>query len=719
MARIYPSPLGRLFILAASAAFGIVAAAQSPTASQPSPSASQAPPSPASPLQVKTRLVTVDVVATNSHGAAVRDLKPEDFEISDSGRQKIEKFAFIDKSPSFAPGAHVAQQALPKDVFTNQAALTNLAMPPTIVLMDSLNTETENLMQTRRNMLKLLGTIPQDTPVAVFLLTQSLRVVQDFTSDPARLRDAVNKAMSPSPPLDPMPEDDPNSMSLAAFDANGGQENDQTELLEDFEKDNYANTMDIRVRTTIDALTTIAHYLSGYQGRKNLIWVSASFPAVLWPDMDFGTNTGVFRASRDYGDQVQQAANALDDANVAVYPVDARGLETSQVFSAATQTTARPNSAARTMSRQIQRENTLRTDTQNTMDKLAEDSGGKTCKNTNDLSGCVEAALRDSSSYYELAYYPQDIRWDGSFHKISVKTTRSGVNLAYRRGYFASDEQTLATKQTPDQRLQKSCQDYLPSTAIPMRADLVAADRSDQIRYLVTVPASVLTITPDGTSYKLSAEMAACVFDEKAAKFQFEPHDLSRTLSGSAFANWQANGWRGFVDVPKDTTGRVRIELLDLGSGLTGSLDIIPPKETPNSAGTKIAANSQQPENSGGYTIGFSIPSGKSGSLEWSGDALVYKGDLDIKQTAPAFFSKFYFTQGFHCEAGKLIPNVANSTEEPQLHLAFQNRAGQTAKVDLTGAQPEYSGSLPVDDSAKLFFTRVWYLAHCTSPPPN
>ncbi|HXA55901.1 MAG TPA: hypothetical protein VNU84_00605, partial [Candidatus Acidoferrum sp.] len=85
MARIYPSPLGRLFILAASAAFGIVAAAQSPTASQPSPSASQAPPSPASPLQVKTRLVTVDVVATNSHGAAVRDLKPEDFEISDSG----------------------------------------------------------------------------------------------------------------------------------------------------------------------------------------------------------------------------------------------------------------------------------------------------------------------------------------------------------------------------------------------------------------------------------------------------------------------------------------------------------------------------------------------------------------------------------------------------------------------------------------------------------
>jgi hypothetical protein len=37
----------------------------------------------------------------------------------------------------------------------------------------------------------------------------------------------------------------------------------------------------------------------------------------------------------------------------------------------------------------------------------------------------------------------------------------------------------------------------------------------------------------------------------------------------------------------------------------------------------------------------------------------------------------------------------------------------QISTVDLKGAQPEYSGDLPVDSTAKAFFERVWRLAHC------
>src|SRR5579862_9786555 len=83
MPRIHPPALIRLVVLAVIALLAVCAAAQSPTAPQQPSSASQ--PS-SSPLQVKTRVVTVDVVATNSHGVAIRDLKAEDFEISESGR---------------------------------------------------------------------------------------------------------------------------------------------------------------------------------------------------------------------------------------------------------------------------------------------------------------------------------------------------------------------------------------------------------------------------------------------------------------------------------------------------------------------------------------------------------------------------------------------------------------------------------------------------------
>ena len=83
---------------------------------------------------------------------------------------------------------------------------------------------------------------------------------------------------------------------------------------------------------------------------------------------------------------------------------------------------------------------------QGTMDELAQDTGGKACKNSNDLAGCVMTALKDSSSYYEMSFYPQNVNWDGRFHKIVVKTTRPGVKLTYRRGYYALDAASLAKK---------------------------------------------------------------------------------------------------------------------------------------------------------------------------------------------------------------------------------------------------------------------------------
>jgi len=59
------------------------------------------------------------------------------------------------------------------------------------------------------------------------------------------------------------------------------------------------------------------------------------------------------------------------------------------------------------------------------------------CLNNNDISQCINRAIDDGSSYYELTYYPADRNWHGEFRKVSVKTRRVGVQLAYRAGYFA------------------------------------------------------------------------------------------------------------------------------------------------------------------------------------------------------------------------------------------------------------------------------------------
>jgi hypothetical protein len=79
-----------------------------------------------------------------------------------------------------------------------------------------------------------------------------------------------------------------------------------------------------RVRATVAALIAIADHLGTRKGRKNLVWVSSSFPVSLGYDkfdLNWTNDTG-----EDFAADVRRAARALTDANVAVYPVDGRGL---------------------------------------------------------------------------------------------------------------------------------------------------------------------------------------------------------------------------------------------------------------------------------------------------------------------------------------------------------------------------------------------------------
>ena len=99
------------FIAAAS---GIAGAAQqtdagpatSPSAAAPqtaqAPAPQTAPPQSGYSLKVNTRLVTVDVVATDSHGRPVRDLKASDFQIfQDRGtKEDLSAFSFSGASAS-------------------------------------------------------------------------------------------------------------------------------------------------------------------------------------------------------------------------------------------------------------------------------------------------------------------------------------------------------------------------------------------------------------------------------------------------------------------------------------------------------------------------------------------------------------------------------------------------------------------------------------------
>ena len=724
-----------LFALCLSAA---APAAQAPSAQAQNPPAP--PPSAAGTVKVSTRLITVDVVATDSHGNAIRDLKQGDFQVFDGhgGQQKIARFEFIDTS---APPAGPIPGSLPTSphIYANLQA-SPLKVPPTAILMDALNTSIFRQIQVRRDMILFLKSLPPDTPVAVFLLGHTVQIVQNFTTDPKLLRGAVDHAHRTPDLIEQNPQDDANSASAALQNMSPNAPANVIQSLQDFESQEYLEMMDQRVSETADAMRAIAKYLGGYPGRKNLVWFSESFPIWIEPTTDFGSDP--FIGATTYTGKVREAADALTDAQVAVYPVDARALEGPAAFSAAS-----PSQPGGNIGGALSREDSLRINSQATMDAIAEETGGRTCKNTNDLAGCVQEALNEGSSYYELAYYPENIKWDGHFQKITIKTPRKGVKLAYRRGYFAASTQMLANPGQPDQLLKDACIDPLPSTSIGLTVEPIAPretpGKPPEQRYLLTVSPSALSLAPVGSARQLNLQMAICEYDPKGDRFIYFPQDLSRPVTDALLQSWQQHGIRDIFDYEaKPENPRLRFAVLDVPSGTTGSVDVpahprdfgaipgsttpppgaAPPANTPanapppaqSSQGPAPPAAAPAPRATVTTALDFRSSSGKTGKLDWSAGKVTYQGDLAAALGASGFFQQF-FAPRYHCDAGNLVPNDPKATT-PRLALVLRGVTGPAVLVDLTGTEPQYTGDLPVDPDAKAFFTEVWKLCHCQAP---
>ena len=155
-----------------------------------------------------------------------------------------------------------------------------------------------------------------------------------------------------------------------------------------------------------------------------------------------------------------------------------------------------------------------------TMDLLARGTGGKTCTNTNDLSGCVNAALADSSTYYQLAYSPQNVKWDGSFRAISVKMTRPGVKLEYRRGYFRARYGNFGEQPNEGAAIAASLRGYAAFDGDSNHGGRGSLKIGRHSIPMTVAPAD-LSFSADGESHKLNAAMVTCVFHSKANSFQF------------------------------------------------------------------------------------------------------------------------------------------------------------------------------------------------------
>ena len=590
---------------------GELVAAQNPPAAAPSLTGDKNHPDVT--FHASTRIVELQVVARDHQGKPVSGLTANDFQIFEqrTGRKKETR---EQKIAVFQPIAisDLAAQApeslkLPAGVYTNLVTLRKLAVPPTILLLDGLNTEVSAQMQVHRQMIRMLGSMPKDVPVAVFLLGRHLKMLQGFTADPKLLKAALEKASSVqtpgSAPIDT--RDDPDALSgytenMLANDpnmANSPVEAIFLQVIQGFERETFASNLDMRVRTTEEALISLAHNVSGYPGRKNLLWISSSFPIVLNADMKLSDvvqnaaggrtpapafrppDQSAFMGMRNYAPEMQKVEAALSEAKTAIYPIDITGVSTEAFFDASSRTRAHIADTGAPAIREmaaIDRENVTDVSRHDTMEDLAEETGGRTCIQDNDLGDCVRHALEDSSAFYEISYYPTWTDWNGEFRKIIVKTKRRGLRLGYRQGYFAQPQNQLDPKTQETTLRQSACEDYLNATSILVIAQPLPSGTSPGLKYYLAIDSARLTFTPTANNARqLKINVAACTFDQTGKPLELINDPIDRSLTSNEYESvLRRHGLTHVITVQGQKPAAVRLVVQDVPSGRLGSVNL-------------------------------------------------------------------------------------------------------------------------------------------------
>lgn len=409
----------------------------------PAPRSTITQTTPTETLHTGTELVVIDVVVQNRDGHAVHGLTRDNFVLTEQKTpQTIRNFE--EHTPAVQMPKPV-MPPMPPGVFTDYTPVTP-GSTLNVLLLDRLNTPMQDQNFLRQQLLDFVKKGKPGEQVAIFELGSRVFMLQGFTTDQAILRKALDHKMvaSGSPLLNDMVGGGTGPDSLAqSADSLGQPDVEMMALLAQVDNDVKTFQATARAETTLDAFNSIGHYLSNFPGRKNVLWFSGSFPLSIEPNPTVNNDLS---AMEDVNDEIRETTNLLTRAQVAVYPIDARGLMIAPALQASDNSAAISSRTQLAASLHEFHEDQIAEHA--TMEKMAGETGGKAFFNTNGLSAAAAEAMDAGSNYYTLTYTPSDHDWNGRFRDIKVKLAGPPADgllrLTYRQGYYADNPNHLA-----------------------------------------------------------------------------------------------------------------------------------------------------------------------------------------------------------------------------------------------------------------------------------
>lgn len=532
----------------------------------------------------QSNLVLVPVIVHTRDGQHVSGLQASDFVLTDNGKpEKVASIEEITADTRTAEPVSIANGVVIPE-FANWTRPKNI----TVIAIDLVNTPIMDVARARTDVLKFLAShVGADQMIALVTIEPGqVRLLHSFTNSSAILQAALHKVTGITSPADlgaPTRQLQQSAVQAQALATQAEmiakESQSMSALIAEARAEMNASVMTAAadfssarrnqgIAATLESLQQIASWVGGIPGRKSIVWITGDVP--------FITSGGSISLGNVSSAMWTKTSQLLSNANVALYPVDVRGLLTDIQIPQPSTSLMMNSSAAGISARSqaLQRVGEPLQDSHEAMDALADMTGGKAFYNTNDIPKVLDMAAADSAEYYVLSYYFDSTHAKHGWHKLGVKVDKPGLSVRARTGFDFSEhkEEKAAEKQATEMTALVSPFNF---SALPFAVRLPMADpkkKDANAQFLVNLPGDVLFAGKDDPD-SIDIDVLAAATDaggKIAARFAKAIH---QPLTPQAVAQIRQYGVT-YMDALKLAPGdyTLRVVIRDNLSGRLGGL---------------------------------------------------------------------------------------------------------------------------------------------------